>query len=145
MIICEIDGKEFKNFLPSEDYYKTNQDKRNFNNPQSTLENSPGILYSPSQDHITDDMIFSMTEDNSGNIWFATRNHGICYYNGKIFTSIAINEGFDSGGATAILQDDKNNFWFTTWDQGVWCIFCSNYTTHSGPNYTTLASLSKSV
>lgn len=118
--VWKYDGKEFKNFLPPEGYYKTNQDGRNFNNPQNTIENSPGIMYAPSQDHITDDMIFSMTEDNSGNIWFATRNHGICYYNGKTFTSIAINEGFDSGGATAILQDDKNNFWITTWDQGVW-------------------------
>jgi ligand-binding sensor domain-containing protein len=118
--VWRYDGKEFKNFLPSEDYYKANQDKRTFKNPQNTIEINPGIIYAPSEDHITDDMIFSMTEDNSGNIWFATRNHGICYYNGKIFTSIKINEGFDSGGATAILQDDKNNFWITTWDQGVW-------------------------
>jgi ligand-binding sensor domain-containing protein len=118
--VWRYDGKEFKNFLPSEDYYKANQDNRNFKNPQNTFGISQNPSYSPSQDHITDDMIFSMTEDNSGNIWFATRNHGICYYNGKIFTSIAINEGFDSGGATAILQDDKNNFWITTWDQGVW-------------------------
>ncbi len=118
--VWRYDGKEFKNFLPSEDYYKSNQDRRNFNNPQNTIENSPGAMYAPSQDHITDDMIFSMMEDHSGNIWFATRNHGICYYNGKIFTSIAINGGGDRGGATAILQDDKNNFWITTWDQGVW-------------------------
>jgi ligand-binding sensor domain-containing protein len=118
--VWRYDGKDFKNFLPSADYYKTNQDKRTFNNPQNTFEISPGAKYALSEDHITDDMIFSMTEDHSGNIWFATRNHGICYYNGKIFTSIAINEGFDSGGATAILQDDKNNFWITTWDQGVW-------------------------
>jgi ligand-binding sensor domain-containing protein len=118
--VWRYDGKEFKNFLPSADYYKANQDRRNFNRPQGTFGMSPGTSYSPSQDYITDDMIFSMTEDNSGNIWFATRNHGICYFNGKTFTSIAKNEGFDSGGATAILQDDKNKFWITTWDKGVW-------------------------
>ena len=31
--------------------------------------------------------IFGMDTDKSGNIWFATRRHGICIYNGKIFTS----------------------------------------------------------
>ncbi|MBK6622651.1 MAG: hypothetical protein IPG32_17925 [Saprospirales bacterium] len=118
--VWRFDGINFKNFLPSADYYKANQDKRNFNNPQSTFEISPSTTYSPLQDHITDDMIFSMTEDNLGNIWFATRNHGICRYNGKTFTSIGRNEGFNSGGAMAILQDNKNNFWITTADIGVW-------------------------
>ncbi len=118
--VWRFDGNNFKNFLPSADYYKANQDKRSFNNPQSTFKNSASTTYSPSQDHITDDMIFSMTEDNSGNIWFATRNHGICRYNGKTFTSIGRNEGFNSGGAMAILQDDKSNFWIATADIGVW-------------------------
>ena len=118
--VWRYNGKEFKNFLPSADYYKTNQDKRNLNNLQSAFEISLSTTYSPSQDHITDDMIFSMTEDNLGNIWFATRNHGLCRYNGKTFTSIGKNEGFYSGGATAILQDEKNGFWITTFDSGVW-------------------------
>jgi ligand-binding sensor domain-containing protein len=118
--VWRYDGKDFKNFLPSEDYYKTNQDKRKFNNPQRTFENRLSTSYSPSQENITDDMIFSMTEDNVGNIWFATRDHGICYYNGKTFTTIGRKEGFDSRGAKAILQDDKNNFWVTTSDSGVW-------------------------
>jgi ligand-binding sensor domain-containing protein len=118
--VWRYDGNDFKNFLPSADYYKTNQDKRNFNNPQSTFGNITYSTYAPSQDHITDDMIFSMTEDNLGNIWFATRNHGICRYNGKTFTTIGRKDGFNSGGAIAILQDDKNNFWITTGDIGVW-------------------------
>jgi ligand-binding sensor domain-containing protein len=118
--VWKYDGKEFKNFLPSTDYYKTNQDKRNVNNPQRTFGYSPSTSYFPSQDYITDDMIFSMTEDNLGNIWFATRNHGICVYNRKTFKSIGKNEGFNSRGATAILQDNSNNFWITTADSGVW-------------------------
>jgi ligand-binding sensor domain-containing protein len=118
--VWKYDRKDFKNFVPSADYYKANQDKRNFNNPQSTFENNTKTIYSPSQNHITDDMIFSMTEDNLGNIWFATRDHGICRYDGKIFTSIGRNEGFNSRGATAILQLDDNSFWITTVDSGVW-------------------------
>ena len=118
--VWRYDGKEFKNFLPPADYYRANQDKRNINNPKMTFENSPSIKYSPSKDHITDDMIFSMTEDNAGNIWFATRDHGICYFDGKTFTTIGRNEGFGSRGATAILQDEKNGFWISTVDSGVW-------------------------
>ncbi len=118
--VWRYDGKDFKNFLPPADYYRANQDKRNINNPKMTFENSPSIKYSPSKDHITDDMIFSMTEDNAGNIWFATRDHGICYFDGKTFTTIGRNEGFGSRGATAILQDEKNGFWISTVDSGVW-------------------------
>lgn len=118
--VWRYNGKEFKNFLPPADYYKANQDKRNFNNPKISFENSQSTKYSPSKDHITDDMIFSMTEDNAGNIWFTTRDHGICYYDGKTFTNIGRNEGFSSRGATAILQDEKNGFWISTVDSGVW-------------------------
>ncbi len=124
--VWKYDGKSFKSFLPSLDYYKSNQDKRVRNNAQSPLnftQNNDASNSKPfvqSQDYITDDMIFSITEDNLGNIWFATRDHGICFYNGKIFTSIGKNEGFNSRGASAILQDDKYNFWITTFESGVW-------------------------
>ncbi len=119
--VWRYDGKNIKNFLPSLDYYKTNQDKRRGSNTKNSLDvTQNNNSFVQSQDYISDDMIFSMTEDKKGNIWFATRNHGACYYNGKTFTNLTINEGFNSGGATAILQDDKNNFWVTTWDNGVW-------------------------
>lgn len=114
--VWRYDGKGFKNFIPSADYYRANQDKRGDNNVINPFTNS----FSPSQDNISDDMIFSMTEDNSGSIWFATRDHGLCRFNGKTFTSIGRNDGFNSRGATGILQDDKNNFWITTVDSGVW-------------------------
>ena len=119
--VWKYDGKKFKSFLPSLDYYKTDQDKRRSGNTQNPLNFIPNNnSFVQSQDYISDDMIFSMTEDNLGNIWFATRDHGICYYNGKTFTTFGRNEGFNCRGASAILQDDKNNFWVTTFDSGVW-------------------------
>lgn len=118
--VWRFDGKDFKNYLPSANYYKTNQDQRSFNKPINNLEDILITPYSPSPDYISDDMIFSMTEDNVGNIWFATRNHGLCRFNGKTFTSIGSNEGFNSNDATAILQDDQNNFWISTAKNGVW-------------------------
>lgn len=113
--VWRYDGQHFKNFLPPADYYKTNQDNRGFTNTQNPLNNS----FVSSPDYITDDMIFSMTEDRSGNIWFATRNHGLCIYNGKTFRTIGRNEGFTSRGATAIVQDNTG-FWITTSESGLW-------------------------
>jgi ligand-binding sensor domain-containing protein len=120
--VWRYDGKNIKNFLPSLDYYKTDQDKRRRGNTQNPLNFIPNNnSFVQSQDYISDDMIFSMTEDNLGNIWFATRNHGACRFDGKIFTGFGTKEGFLSGGAYAILEDKKGNLWFTTEKDGVWC------------------------
>lgn len=118
--VWKYDGKDFENFVPSANYYKANQDKRGLINTQNPLNNILNNSFASSQDYISDDMIFSMTEDNLGNIWFATRDHGLCRFNGKTFTNIGRNEGFNSRGATAILQGDNNSFWITTVDSGVW-------------------------
>ena len=120
--VWRYDGKNLKNFLPSIDYYKTDQDKRSIGNDQNSLNFiTSNISFVQSQDYISDDMIFSITEDNLGNIWFATRNHGACRFDGKIFTSLGTKEGFLSAGAYAILEDKKGNLWFTTEKDGVWC------------------------
>ena len=119
--VWRYDGKSFKNFLPSLDYYKTNQDNRNIRSA-NTQNSSYSILnntFIQSQDYISDDMIFSMTEDKKGNIWFATRNHGACRYDGKIFTSFTANNGFNN--CYSILEDKNGNMWFTTEKSGVWC------------------------
>lgn len=122
--VWRYDGKTFKNFLPSLDYYKTNQDNRNINS-ESNKKFSYQILnnntFIESKDYISDDMIFSMTEDNKGHIWFATRRHGACRYDGKSFTSFIENDCFVSYGINCILEDRKGNMWFTTGKNGVWC------------------------
>lgn len=120
--VFKYDGKIFKHYLPSIDYYKTNQDKRTVGNTQNSLNFIPNNnSFIPSQDYISDDMIFSMIEDKAGNIWFATRNHGACRYDGKVFKSFGTKEGFLSSNAYDILEDKKGNLWFTTEEDGVWC------------------------
>jgi ligand-binding sensor domain-containing protein len=135
--VWRYDGKSFKNFLPSEDYYKTKEDERFSTN----IEKQPSINFLPKtlsyaqQDHITDDMIFSIAEDRAGNLWFATRRHGACRYDGKLFASFRENEGFVSYGVYAILQDEKGNFWFTTDKNGVFYYdgkTFKNFTTNDG-------------
>lgn len=120
--VWRYDGKKIKNFLPSIDYYKTNEDRRKSENTQNssyTIPNNNSFIQS--QDYISDDMIFSMTEDKKGNIWFATRNHGACRYDGKSFTGFRENEVFSGSGVYSILEDKKGNMWFTTEKKGVWC------------------------
>lgn len=135
--VWKYDGKHFKSFLPPLDYYKTDQDNRKSGNVENSLSFLPNNnnAFIQSQDYITDDMIFSMKEDHLGNIWFATRNHGICCYNGKTFTSFGTKEGFLSGNAYAILEDKKGNLWFTTEKNGVYCYdgkTFTNFTTANG-------------
>lgn len=119
--VWKYDGKNFKNFLPSLDYYKTNQDNRSNNTQNSSNIIPNNNSFNQTQEYISDDMIFSMTEDHLGNIWFATRNHGVCRFDGKIFTNYGTKDGFISSNAYAILEDQKGNLWITTEDDGVWC------------------------
>ncbi|HMG15310.1 MAG TPA: two-component regulator propeller domain-containing protein [Saprospiraceae bacterium] len=127
--VWQSDGKSFKEFLPSKEYYQSNEDERNINiNPIKTS-------YDTSQDNISDDMISSLTEDKEGNIWFATRRHGACRYDGKSFTSFREKEGFLSYGIHSVYKDKKGNIWLCTEKNGVWCydgISFKNFTEKDG-------------
>jgi ligand-binding sensor domain-containing protein len=112
--VWRYDGTILTHFLPSADYYSFFEDER------SNAYDTKATKYVHSPDYITDDMIFSITEDRAGNIWFATRRHGACRYDGKVFTSFGTKEGFFSN-ASAILEDKKGNLWFATGKNGVWC------------------------
>jgi ligand-binding sensor domain-containing protein len=107
------DGKILTHFLPSSDYYTLFEDERS--NAYSTSETK----YVHSPDYITDDMIHSMTEDKSGNIWFATRRHGICIYDGKTFINFKGNEVLGKISPTTILEDKKGIIWLGTEESGV--------------------------
>lgn len=129
------DGKNFTNYLPSKNYYQSGEDER-ANAQKGTFSIFPeALIYPSSQDSITDDMIFSISEDKAGNLWFATRRHGACRYDGKTFTSFRENEGFVSYGVYSILEDKKGNMWFLTDKNGVFCWdgnTFKNYTTADG-------------
>jgi ligand-binding sensor domain-containing protein len=119
--VWKYDGKNFKNYLPDMAYYKTNQDKRQMGKKQTftditTLNNT----FAQTEDNISDDMIFSMSLDKSGNVWFATRNHGACYFDGRKFKTFGAKQGLLSSNVYAILQDKNGNMWFTTDKEGVW-------------------------
>ena len=118
--VWRYDGKVFKNFLPSADYYLP---KDGFVGDGRTLPAPPiGADYPSESDTITDDMIFSITEDSAGQLWFATRRHGACRYDpvSGTITSFREKEGFVSYGIYSILEDRNGNIWLTTDESGVW-------------------------
>jgi ligand-binding sensor domain-containing protein len=124
------DGTILTHFLPSDDYYSYLEDER------SNAYSSNITKYVHSPDYITDDMIFSISEDRAGNIWFATRRHGACIFNGKSFTSFSENKRFGQDqGFYTILEDRKGNIWFSTDKNGVYCYdgkTLKNYTENDG-------------
>lgn len=107
--VWRFDGKTFKNYLPSADYYLRNEDGRS-NNKNALPTYLSNLTNSQPSNNISDDMIFSITEDKLGNLWFATRRHGACRFDGKTFTSFRENEGFVSYGISSILEDKKGIF-----------------------------------
>ena len=127
--VWRYDGKTLTHFLPSADYYLYNQ-----NEPNNTNSLSSKYVHSP--DYITDDMISSISEDKAGTIWFATRRHGACRYDGKTFTGFRESEGFVSYGITTILEDKKGNIWLGTDKNGVF-----SYDGKTFKNYTTIDGL----
>ncbi len=135
--VWRYDGKAFTNFLPSPAYYAANEDKRSQTNstavnPSAYLSQKVAAL---PDGYITDDMIYSMTLDRAGNIWFATRKHGPCIYDGKTFKRFAAQNETISKGVYAMLEDRQGNMWFTTERNGVFCYegkTFRNYTTADG-------------
>lgn len=115
----KYDGKTFVNYIPSKKYYQANEDQRTLD-AKPTPASFNTLMPSLTNDSIGDDMIFSIAEDREGNVWFATRNHGACRFDGKHFKSYREPEGFISYGIYAILQDSKGRFWFGTQRNGVW-------------------------
>jgi ligand-binding sensor domain-containing protein len=66
----------------------------------------------PDNTNLTSGHIFQFLEDQKGNIWMATRDNGICRYNGQIVERFSVNEGVANNGATCIYEDPKGNIWF---------------------------------
>lgn len=127
--VWRYDGKTLTHFLPSADYYLFLEDER------SNVYSASDTKYVHSPDYITDDMISSMTEDKAGNIWFATRRHGVCRYDGEKFTSFSENKVFVRYSIIAILEDKKGIFWLGTDEGGVFSYdgkTLTNYTTTDG-------------
>ena len=70
------------------------------------------------EDGLSNNIIFSISEDKSGNMWFGTLGGGINRYNKKSFTNFTKKEGLAESLIISISKDKKENLWLGTMDNG---------------------------
>ncbi len=64
-------------------------------------------------------LVQSILEDKTGNLWFGTAGSGVSRYDGKSFTNITENEGLGNNLVVSMLEDKTGNLWFGTYGGGV--------------------------
>ncbi len=63
--------------------------------------------------------VYSIIEDNCGNMWFGTFGGGIACFNGKTFKYYNTDQGLTSNYVRVLFKDKKGNLWIGTRDGGV--------------------------
>ena len=58
-------------------------------------------------------------EDRRGNIWFATTDDGLIYYNGILPRAFKVSNGFPENTIRSIGEDKFGNLWFGLESKGV--------------------------
>ena len=56
----------------------------------------------------------SITEDNTGNLWFGTDGGGVSRYDGKSFSTFTTAQGLANNYVRSITKDKTGNLWFGT-------------------------------
>jgi ligand-binding sensor domain-containing protein len=69
--------------------------------------------------------VWSVNEDNAGNIWIATCDSGVWRYDGKTFTNYTAKDGLTSNAVNTIYKDKSGQLWFGTDGAGV-CVLNGN-------------------
>ena len=85
---------------------------------------------------ISSPSFWDVLEDRKGNLWFATRDSGVYYYNGKSFQHFTTREGLANNGVTCIYEDKAGIIWFGTG------VGLTRYDGKSFQNFTTKEGLS---
>lgn len=55
---------------------------------------------------------WDVLEDQKGNLWFASKDSGVYYYNGKSFQHFTTGEGLANNLVMSIYEDKAGNIWF---------------------------------
>lgn len=61
-------------------------------------------------DGLSSNMVYDVTQDTSGLMWFATRS-GVCSYDGKSWKSYAVDPSLKQFSFLVILSDEKGTLW----------------------------------
>lgn len=70
------------------------------------------------EDGLAQSQVYSICEDNNGNIWFGTRGGGLSRFNGINFSNITVQDGLSNNYVRTILKDNSGNLWIGT-DNGL--------------------------
>lgn len=65
------------------------------------------------------EIVHAITEDRSGNLWFAVGTDGVHRYDGNSLTHFTTADGLAGNSVNAILQDRRGDMWFATHNHGV--------------------------
>ena len=81
---------------------------------------------------LANDVVWSITVDQSGELWFGTNGSGVSHYDWKSFTTYTTEQGLASNEIRCITEDQSGILWFGTEGGGV-----SRY---DGKSFTTYGS-----
>ena len=112
--LFQYDGKSLTNFtkekgLSNDDFLKTLK-----------------VSDKPVQNNLT--RIYSINEDNNGNLWIGTIDSGVWRYDGTNLTNYTTSDGLTSNAVNVIYKDKKGELWFGTDGVGV-CKFNGRFFT----------------
>jgi ligand-binding sensor domain-containing protein len=101
--VYRYDGKSLINVteehgLSNEDFLKS-----------SRIRDTPGTLA----------RVFTIAEDDRGNLWFGTIDAGVWRYDGRSLTNFTAEDGLGSNTVRAIYKDKAGTLWFGTNGAGV--------------------------
>ncbi len=99
--LFRYDGKSLTNF--TEEIGLSNKEFRASNKP------GPDTLA----------RIYSINEDNTGNLWIGTVDAGVWRYDGNHLTNYTTKDGLTSNAVNTIYKDKKGELWFGTDRNGV--------------------------
>ncbi|MBI4645529.1 MAG: hypothetical protein HY738_02775 [Bacteroidia bacterium] len=103
-------------------------------------ENSGGVTNFTTSQGLANNIVYSIIEDKTGNIWFGTDGGGVSRFDGGSFINFTISLGFPNKFVKCIIEDNTGNIWFGTYGSGAIC-----YNGKSFTNYTTSQGLANYI
>jgi ligand-binding sensor domain-containing protein len=97
------DGDSIINFSNKNNLIHPNSSKKGDKSPQGTLEH-----------------IFTIAEDNKGNIWFGDRDAGVWKYDGETMKNYTKKDGLTNDFALSIYEDSNEKLWFGMADGSIY-------------------------
>lgn len=119
-------------------YHENNHRKKNLLlNP---IDSSKFFTTYNTSHGLSNNVVFSITEDKSGNIWFGTYGGGISRFNGDAFVTFNAKQGLASNVVFSIAEDKNHCLWFGSYGGGA-----TKYDGKSFTKYTTSQGLANNT